>query len=1346
MNFTTVVTEGNLIPADLLEQIAGGEGVVGQQPADFGFDKTRRMTDEIAAAWADARAYWEAFQRRLRRLSETDPATSDTREHWIGPLLESLGYTLTYIPTAAVVNNRTYAISHRAGTDESGPPVHIEGLRRSLEQRATSGKPRLSPHALMQEYLNATEHLWGIVTNGEKLRVLRDSSRTSRPTYLEFDLKSMIEGEKFSEFALFYRLLHRSRLPVGMDDAPRCLLEQYHQQALEAGGRVREGLRDGVDTALRELGNGLLSHPANHALRAALASGKPDAALYYRQLLRMVYRLLFLMVAEERNLIGGNETGLRLYRQYYSVARLRRLAEQPGVGRGRYSDMWLGLLATFRLLEDDTGAHALGLTALDGDLFGREAIPNLEGTQLYNDTLLRAIRALSLYRDQKSKILRRVNYSALDVEELGSVYESLLDYRPVVSSQWSVASETSQHSALAPNGGSQMGSTQHFDLVTGTERKTTGSYYTRPELVQELIKSALEPVLADRVAAAGPDKAAQEAAILAITVCDPACGSGHFLLAAARRLGRELARVRTGEDQPAPEQFRRAVRDVIAHCVYGVDLNPLAVDLCKLALWLEGHNTGLPLSFLDSHIRCGDSLIGATRALVKQGIPDDAYQAVSGDNKAVAAALRKRNKQERELYLGHGMVQPSLFDRQEETGTLESLAASALLLERMDDTSVTAVRAKAEEYARLLTLEYDSRTQFNLWTAAFFTPLTQSGDPLIPTSGQILKFRQHRGGVQAQMIGNSNALAQELRFFHWELEFPHIFKAGGFEVVLGNPPWERIKLQEEEHWVDDPYISKASNKAERTRRIEEYRNSTDPLKKARIAKFDAAKYQAEAESRFIRASSRYPLTAVGDVNTYALFAEHARSLINTHGRSGIIVPTGIATDDTTKAFFGDLNQTKTLVSLYDFENREKLFAEVDSRMKFCLLTVGDTKNRPTEFTFFATRVEHLKDEFRAFNLLAEEIALLNPNTRTCPVFRTSADAELTKKIYRRVPVLVNERTEVNPWGVSFLRMLDMANDSHLFKNKPGQGLVSLYEAKMLHQFTHRWSTYDSLDTRDFSFEELQDPECITTPRYWIAQKEVEASLVGRWEKGWLLGFRDIARSTDERTAIFSLLPRVGVGHTAPIAFLKNIKSPSLVACFISCVNSLAFDYVARQKIGGTHLTYGLLNQLPVLPSIAFSVSDTVYISERVLELVYTAWDMQPFAADVWAELDVAGRERALSRWEECNNPKSIQDAKIIEYKNKLRANRASAVNSNEPPPPFIWDEERRAHIRAELDARIARLYGLTRDELRYILDPADVYGPDFPGETFRVLKEKEIKQYGEYRTRRLVLEKWDAQF
>ena len=450
-----------------------------------------------------------------------------------------------------------------------------------------------------------------------------------------------------------------------------------------------------------------------------------------------------------------------------------------------------------------------------------------------------------------------------------------------------------------------------------------------------------------------------------------------------------------------------------------------------------------------------------------------------------------------------------------------------------------------------------------------------------------------------------------------------------------------------------------------------------------------------------------------------------RTLRAATGRVGVIVPTGIATDDSTKAFFGAVSQGE-LVSLYDFENREGLFPDVDSRYKFSLVTLG-AGGAGARFVFFAHNVGQLQEEPRRFTLTAEEIGLINPNTRTAPLFRTQADAELTKAIYRRVPVLIHEASGANPWGVRFATMFHMSNDSHLFATEPGPGLLPLYEAKLLHQYTHRWASYQGTATHDLSASTLADPHATVTPRYWVAQAAVEERLAGRWERGWLLGFRDITNATNERTAIFSLLPRTAVGHTMPLVFFAQ-ANPAQVACFLATINSFVFDYVTRQKVGGTHLTYTYVNQLPVLPPERFTADAIAYIVPRVVELVYTAWDMGAFAADIWAEADTALRAELLERHAACNAGAPTE---------------LFSPRDGFPLPPYRWNEERRALARAELDAYIARFYGLTRDELRYILDPKEVYGPDFPGETFRVLKDNETKRYGEYRTRRLVLEAWD---
>lgn len=1267
--FTEVQIEGNLIAPDMTADLLAGT-IKGQAPEDFKFAKTDKLADEIAIAWGDAKAYWAAFQRALARLSETEGATTVTREQWVVPLLRSLGYDPVYTAKAEVVDGQTYALSHRTDPGENKPPIHIIGCRVKLEQRPPSGTPRLSAHALMQEYLNRTEHLWGIVTNGLQWRLLRDSSLMTRLTYIEFDLEQILNGENFAEFGLFYRLFHRSRLPQGMEDASDCLLEHYHQEARGQGGRVRDRLRDGVEKAIVQLGTGFLQHPANEQLRQRFESGELPGSDYYRQLLLLIYRLLFLMVAESRNLLLADEDPqkARIYLEYYSVSRLRDLAERPSYRREGFQDLWQGLRVTFRLFDENWRGEVLGLSPLNGDLFGSKTLKHLDEYAIDNHELLLAIRQLSLY-EQKGQ-LRRVNYGALDVEELGSVYESLLDFHPQIVQRQGI---------------------YKFQLVTGSERKTTGSYYTPPELVGQLIKSALEPVIEEKLKEA-KTPSEQEAALLSLKACDPACGSGHFLLAAARRIGKELARVRTGEAQPGPEPLRKAIRDAIQNCIYGVDLNPLAVDLCKVALWIEGFNRGLPLNFLDHRIKCGNSLVGVMDLdCLKDGIPDEAFKAVTGDDKTLSSQLKKRNKKERETDL---QGQLSMFDQldQERSQYAQTLREVGAITE----ITTQDVRHKQVQYqlSRKDPKWWRDYSACNLWTAAFFMPLTAQNLQLLPTTAALTALLRGNSFTQ-RVVEATNKLAQEKHFFHWPLEFPEVFEVGGFDCVLGNPPWERIKLQEKEFFAArSAAITNAANKAAREKLIKQLQKTNRDLAQA----FEDAKHDAEAQSKFIRESGKFLLTAVGDINTYALFTETTRKLISSSGRVSIIVPTGIATDDTNKHFFSDLVNSKQLVSLYDFENRNHLFTALHTKTKFCLLTISNSPITLLYFTFMCKNIKDLKDERQVFALSAKDIFLLNPNTGNCPIFRSNVDAEVTNKIYQRMPVLENEKTGSNPWGVSFMSMFHMSNDSGLFRNKPGDGLVPLYEAKMFYHFDHRWATYCETEILNLTDNEKANSNYFSTPCYWVEQLEVNNRLLGKWNKQWLLCFRGITDSRNERTAIFSILPKVGVGNSAPV-LITRVNQETLILCLQASLSSLVFDFVTKQKVGGTNFNFFIVKQLPVIPPQAYSVEDIKFISSRVLELVYTAWDLQPFAQDMGYDGE-----------------------------------------------PFRWNSERRALLRAELDAYYAKLYGLTRDELRYILDPADIYGPDFPSETFRVLKNNEIKQFGEYRTQRLVLEAWDRMF
>lgn len=1370
--------QGNLIAADLTPDLAAGK-LKGQAPEEFGFSKTTKLSDEIAMAWADAKAYWSAFQRGLARSPETDLATSITRELLAVPLLRSLGYQPVYTAKAEVVDGQTFAISHRADEGDA-PPIHIVGARVKLEERPPSGTPRLSAHALVQEYLNRTEHLWAIATNGLRWRLLRDSSLMTRLTYVEFDLEQILEGDRFAEFGLFYRLFHRSRLPQGMDDADRCLLEFYHQESVQQGGRVRDRLRDGVERALKILGTGFLQHPQSQDLRDQWAAGHLTAEDYYRQVLRLIYRLLFLMVAEARDLLvvaadpATAAEKARIYRDYYSIERLRSIAEQPTTRREGFQDLWQGLRVTFRLFDENWRGELLGLSPLNGDLFGSQSLRSLDDCGLDNHDLLRSLRELSLYVDGDR--LRRVNYGALDVEELGSVYESLLDFQPQIIVREGI---------------------YEFDLVVGSDRKTTGSYYTPPELVGQLIQSALEPVLADRLGAAGPDRPAQEAAILSITVCDPACGSGHFLLAAVRRLGKALAQVRSGETEPGKDATQRAKREILRHCIYGVDLNPLAVDLCKVALWLEGLSAGLPLNFLDHRIKQGNSLVGVLRvADLDGGIPDRAFTPVTGDDKKTASQIKARNKQELKGLRTPKADQLDLLVSSAKVAARANYGPEMESFAALPDGSSESVRAMKRAYDELRgetnASWWSDWVAANLWTAAFFALLPSPENPealaLVPTTGLLRRVMAAESlgelaatePVLARLIHWANGLAQELSFFHWELEFPEVFQAGGFDCVLGNPPWEQVQFDPREFFaVRDPKIAEAKHMAARTKMIKELETKNPKLHE----QYHFEQHALDCVKKFTHESNRFPLTSYGRINLAPLFTELNLNLLSDSGKSGLIVPTGIATDSFNQYFFAHLIKNQRLQEIKGFQNERFLFSSIHHSFTFCLIFIaGSSIDEDVKMSWYSWTVQESNEAIRQTFLSRDDFAKINPNTLTCPVFRTGTDADLTKKIYRNFPVLENEATKENPWNISFMLMFMMNTDSHRFYDESAVDRVALYEAKMFTQFDHRHSTYDGATEKQINVgilprstdEQKQNPDYAVTPRYWVDRTEVENRL-GNWKKGWLIGFRRISNTTNERTFIASILPRSACGDSVFLMIPRSVDAVR-ITCFYSSLNNLTFDFVCRQKMGGTNMNFFIVKQLPVIPPDRYSQADLEFIAPRVLELTYTAWDLQPFAQDLWhddrtapsllasqtptEQLGLAIDPPPISQLELGNTPTHDPAALRRRFVEQWQANRRhdpdiaptpapDAIDPDSdqlPLPPFVWHLQRRAQIRAELDAYYARLYGLTRDELRYILDPADLHGPDFPSETFRVLKNNEIKQFGEYRTQRLVLAAWDRLF
>jgi hypothetical protein len=1026
-----------------------------------------------------------------------------------------------------------------------------------------------------------------------------------------------------------------------------------------------------------------------------------------------------------------------------------------------------------------------------------------------------------------------VDYKNLGSEEFGGVYESFLALTPQISSD---------------------GARFTFAEFAGNERKTSGSYYTPDSLVQCLLDSALDPVVNERLADAerlakadwpaveketqsdpakrtyvlafltkhaGASKTAtaedrkrawdsvppsprrwklSEEAILAIKVCDMACGSGHFLVGAGHRLARHLARVRAlaqGESEPSPLLYQTALRDVIGHCLYGVDINPMAVELCKVTLWLEAMEPGKPLSFLDHHIRCGNSLLGATPELIKGGIPDEAYEAIEGDDKEACSALKKQNKRENPK-LGDWFIA-------DEAAIRDKLFQAATAIDEMGDSRPEDIHRKEAAF-RNAQQNYDFQKAWdlaNLWCAAFVIkkrfpasaseisnlksevvasldaqPLaTQGGlfggteempkakgkraavprsSSLVPPYGittQHLRDFVEGGALPDGLLSEAKRLADQYQFFHWHLAFPEVFTQGGFDVFLGNPPWDHVEIKEKEWFAERcPQIASAANDSARKRLIEALRLEQPSV----FTQFQDALRQIEGESHMLRNSGAYPLCGLGRINLYAVFAERTYRLRAPEGASGMVMPTGLVTLDNNKGFFKELMELNRLRAFVGFDNEEKtIFPDIDNNLTFAAVTIGKNRGQAPKFCFNIRQFEQLQESDRFFELSSDDLTLLNPNTRTCPSFRSSRDAELTRTLYRRMTITMRETPqETNVWGIRFKQgLFKMATDSNLFSTREqlesegwrlegnefqrdGQRMLPLYEAKMIWHFEHRWASFFGREMTDgrpsrkyvgWYGAQYEKPDDFAMGRYWVPANEVVDRSGDAGD--YFVSFRDIANRDLERTGVFAVLPKVGVGHQAPLIYFAN-KDRNSVAAFVAERNSFVADFLTRNKMDGSHLSFFILKQLPTLPPSVYStpcawmnaaihVED--WILQHVLELTYTAWDLEAFAQDCgWSG------------------------------------------------PPFRWDDARRFLLRCELDAAFFHLYlgpnsdwGMANGAAGAESPSSPVPRPSSPAllaafptprdaasyimDTFPIVKRKdEAKFNGDYRTKRTILEIYDA--
>ena len=744
-------------------------------------------------------------------------------------------------------------------------------------------------------------------------------------------------------------------------------------------------------------------------------------------------------------------------------------------------------------------------------------------------------------------------------------------------------------------------------------------------------------------------------------------------------------------------------RMVLKRCIYGVDKNLLTVELAKVSLWLHSFTVGAPLSFLDHHLRCGDSLVGLrvpeTTAELNRLGGLFASSAIAGAEAATSGMQRIEEMSDADV---------------------AEVRESAELFRRVEDTTAD-LRGLLDFLCGLRWLSSDMRGKAR---AALETPLVETLGSR-PNEAYSLLARGpdavgdgETGGDASwsgfkELWSDARCIADREGFLHWEAAFPGVWQrwqeeqpVGGFDAVIGNPPWDRIKFQEVEWFATrSPDIALAPTAAARKAAIQRLRASGAPL----AAEFDAAREQAEGLADTVRASGDYPLLGGGDINLYSLFVERAMRLVKPDGFVGLLTPSGIYADKTAADFFKSVSTSGRVSGLFDFEKKKVFFKDVHASFKFCALIFGGEKRRFDETTcaFFLHDTGTISDPDRCFALAPLDFARVNPNTGTAPIFRTRRDAEITRRIYERHPVLVDrsQGEERKAWPIRYHTMFHMTNDSHLFRTAtqldsegfyPVQGnrwkrgddlYLPLYEGKMVQALDHRAASVvvnpENLNRpaqpREATAEEHANPDWLPDPQYWVPESECG------WAPGtnWVLGFKEITAPTNVRTFIAALFPAVGFGNKVPI--LKPETGDRKEWLLAANLNAMVFDFATRQKVQGQTLNLFILEQLPVVTPDDYDQwfgDKTAHdlVRDHVLRLTYTAHDMAPFARDLGYD-----------------------------------------------GPPFTWDEEERRHLRARLDALYFHLYGLSREDAGYVLD------------TFPIVRRQDEAQFGSYRTRDLIL-------
>jgi hypothetical protein len=1181
--------------------------------------------------------------------------------------------------------------------------------------------------------------LWAILTNGAIWRLFYYRSVSRSGNYYEINLASILDKNDFESFKYFYCFFSNQAFSKNTQ-TNKCWLDVYLEGSESYAKKVSDELKQLVfDEIFRWFAEGFMKYRQNEKnIQNETENGLKEI---FSATMNMLYRVLFVLFAESRELLPVNDSAR------YGRMSFKKLKEDIAndiktgvvISDNTYT-YWNRLETIFRII--DKGDKNLNIPSYNGRLFKPLKGDFLTEHRIADKFLAQAINKLTTEKDSTATAPQFIDYSSLGVRQLGDIYEGLLEFHLCIN-KGELYIENSKH-----------------------ERKTSGSYYTPHFIVESIVKNVISPVLKEKFKLVSEklktlnkisDKLKKASKtnlkflrnekeniekeiyddLFSIKILDPAMGSGHFLVHTVdyitdsivkflaenqlnnpvikniRRLREEIVNGLKNQkvtiDPSKLTEINLIKRKIMKQCIYGIDLNPMAVELAKLSLWLDSFTLGAPLSFLDHHLKCGNSLIGAI---------------------------------EIQTHIGPGST------REQE---LKRILSQQVFISSLSDSTLDEVNQSSSIYQQISKDKEPFKRMLNVTVAGYFTEMPANKKEHLMNSVLDYARKANRAELKStlgkkqdffsdksaddeydtiainskttkQWYDEMQQLAENYNFFHWQIEFPEVFygtsgitkiqitekQNPGFDAVIGNPPWERIKLQENEFFATlSTEIAYAPKASKRKKLIADLHNIDPELWEI----YETTKTTSEKTNSYIKNSNKYPLMGKGDTNYYSVFCELGTNLINKTGYFGMVMPSGIATDKTSESFFQNIIDKKTLVSLYDYENKEAWFANVHRSFKFSIITICGDKlsTNKIECAFYLHNPEELNNTEKIIELTPNDFVMFNPNTKTCPVFRTKQDVEITRGIYSKIPILIKHgKKEANPWNIQFHAMFHMTNDSDLFMvakeledngyyltagniyAKGKEKYLPLYEGKMVQIYDHRAASVEinpanlfrPAKPRQSTEPEHKNPDYIPAPQFWVPEKEVIKRLPDPPPE-WFISYKNVAAPTNIRTMIVSLLPLCGVGNSQPLILTNKIE-PVKIVCLLANLSSFVLDFIARQKMGGQNLNFFIVEQFPVLPPDKYNkqlgeIKLENFIKERVLKLVYVSNDMNKFAND-------------------------------LEFKGN----------------PFTWDEETRLHLCCQLDAMYFILYDVDIKSVSYIMD------------SFHIVKEKDITKFGRYRTKELI--------